>query len=454
MLIRFSVGNFRSIDEPITLNMVSSSKIREHASHAINLNSVKVLRDAVIYGANAAGKSNIIMALEYMTDSVRSGKLKNEAESWFYRGAKDGSSKNTVFDIQYESDGDFFDYGFSCSLSQGEVLEEWLYDLNSETPKQLFRRNTASSIDCDLEDASELSKKRIEVYVSDFISDTADNPGKLFLSSLNQGKHYDEESGLSSLAKAYRWIIRNIEFYGTKNNIPKNATFYLKDLDKAGEMLATFDTGIESIHKEKIPFDELKRYVPMEVMASLQSAIESSSSSYALTLRAEDLLAGIEKEEGQSPTATILKIRHEGSDFDFDFRDESAGTIHLFDLLDMLLMNSEDSVFIVDELSRGLHPLLTKHFIDLFNEIHAKDKCQLIFTTHENDVMDFDHFRRDEIWFIERNPQGASYLYPLDDFTALGSVRSDTRIGKNYMNGRYGGIPVLSLEKSMSVLED
>lgn len=450
MLVRFSVQNFRSIGEqPITLNMVSSTKEQRHADHVVNFGSAKILRDAVIYGANAAGKSNIIRALGYLVQSLRNGSLLGGYESSFCRSAENGAVEKTTFDVQFETEGIFFDYGFSCFLGTRQVTDEWLYELGSGKEKTIFSRN-ADELDIPfLEHLKDDAQKRIEVYTADFKVDAKLNPSRFFLATLNQGRVFDTESGLEFLSNAYDWLTRHILLFNPGSRDDSSFDFYFDNLDRAGKLLATFDTGINSLEKETITLEALRQYVPSDLMSAVHQALEMDPTVSAMTLRGGDILAGIVRPRDEEPQVTILKLKHAGSSSIFDFGDESAGTKRLFDILDMLLTHEEDTVFVIDELSRGLHPLLTKHFIDLFNEVHADDKCQLLFTTHENDIMSFDHFRKDEIWFVERSADGISTLYPLDEFI----VRSDTRIGKGYMTGRYGGIPALSVLKSLNAMK-
>ena len=131
-------------------------------------------------------------------------------------------------------------------------------------------------------------------------------------------------------------------------------------------------------------------------------------------------------------------MNHGKSFFEFDFEDESDGTRRLFYLLDMLLIDSDDVVFVVDELERSLHPKLTQQFLKLFNEVHKDRRMQLIITTHESTIMDQALFRRDEIWFIERDTDNRSRVYSLDRF----KERYDKVLSKAYLEGRYGAIPV------------
>ena len=133
-------------------------------------------------------------------------------------------------------------------------------------------------------------------------------------------------------------------------------------------------------------------------------------------------------------------MKHGRSAFDFSFVDESDGTKRLFDLVDMLLTDRPDTVFVVDELERSLHPKLTEHFLEMFMEAHEGVRMQLVFTTHEDTIMDQRLFRRDEIWFVERDADNASKIYSLDRF----KERYDKKLSKAYLEGRYGAIPVFS----------
>lgn len=142
--------------------------------------------------------------------------------------------------------------------------------------------------------------------------------------------------------------------------------------------------------------------------------------------------------EDNEPIITTLSFKHGKSLCDFDFDEESDGTRRIFDLLDILLTENKNSVYIIDEMERSLHPSLTKHFIELLNEYHSKSNIQLIFTTHESTIMTQELFRRDQIWFVSRDELNNSNIYPLDRF----NERYDKKISKAYLEGRYGAIPI------------
>ena len=144
-------------------------------------------------------------------------------------------------------------------------------------------------------------------------------------------------------------------------------------------------------------------------------------------------------DDQQDLEITTLSLKHGNSVADFGFSEESDGTRRLFDLMDMLLKTDDDeTVYVIDELERSLHPKLTYHFIELFKKLHEKKNVQLIFTTHEPTIMDQELFRRDEIWFVERSADNCSYLYSLDKY----KERYDKKLSKAYLEGRYGAIPI------------
>lgn len=461
MLIRFAFKNFRSVgQDPMTLEMVSSAKVRRLKSHVCpSSGEAKVLRNAVIYGGNAAGKSNLVKALSFMRAAVLAGSLPQNGIREFCRCGEGLTSDETTFDVQFQTMGGVFDYGFSCILSELRVTSEWLYSLDGE-PSALFQREGAESIDYSgvSASASEEDRIRLRVYTDDFLHEQSQSIGSgLFLAYMGKARTFSSDSSLSVFNRVFSWFGSGIETIGA-GQASSSTEYYAESstLDKVAEVLSSFDTGICGLRKEEIAMDELEKYVPLEVLMTIKELLNANApkrgdKTFVLTIRNDDLFIGIERVGAGEPRATILKTRHEGSLLDFDFHDESDGTRRLFDFMDILFTKSKDKVFIVDELNRNFHPMLTQHLVKLFNVVHANDDCQLVFTTHENDIMSFDYFRRDEIWFVERGEDGTSRLYPLDDFAGV-DARSDARLNKRYLEGRYGGVPVISASRARMAL--
>lgn len=240
--------------------------------------------------------------------------------------------------------------------------------------------------------------------------------------------------------------------------VPATTEYYAdgSGLDKVAQVLASLDTGITGLEKQQLSMDEIEKYMPPEALLTLRQFLKASApqtpdGKLSVTFRSGNAFLGIDLKGSEEPRATVLKIRHEGSLYDFDFQDESDGTKRLFDLMDILFTHSHEKAFVIDELSRSFHPMLTQQLVKLFNEVHAEDGCQLIFTTHEDAIMSYEYFRRDEIWFVERGSDGCTRLYPLDRFAQDGA-RSDARIGKKYMEGRFGGVPHISGSGALEAL--
>ncbi len=207
------------------------------------------------------------------------------------------------------------------------------------------------------------------------------------------------------------------------------------------ELLKLF--GAMDEKTKQITIDEMGKMIPAEVVQGIFSQLKaqlqmSNLPSIQMTWRVEGGFFNIRIREGEEPEISTLVLRHGKSVFDFNFSEESDGTKRLFDLIDMLLTERPDTVFVVDELERSLHPKLTEHFLKLFMEAHDGVRMQLVFTTHEDTIMDQSLFRRDEIWFVERDADNASKIYSLDRF----KERYDKKLSKAYLEGRYGAIPV------------
>ena len=169
-------------------------------------------------------------------------------------------------------------------------------------------------------------------------------------------------------------------------------------------------------------------------------AEETNGAEIHVTMRSRESIFNITMRDHEEPCVKTISLHHGKSFYDFRFEDESDGTRRLFDLIDILLNRKEDVVYVVDELERSLHPKLTEHYLDIFMQLHSDQRNQLLFTTHESSIMKQSLFRRDEIWFVERDEQNSSTIYSLDRF----KERYDKRLEKAYLEGRYGAIPVFS----------
>ena len=289
---------------------------------------------------------------------------------------------------------------------------------------------------------SNAEKNKFEIYSEDF----AGNETTLFLTEMNRGKKYEGRSKLIFFKDVYDWIQNHISII-TPNTPLVNLEYYYNDdsLQLINKLIETFDTGISKVKIEEISLDELANAMPKPVFDKVMSHVktkieEQEEPDFQITMRSNESFFNIDVKGHNEPKVTTIRLQHKKSFFDFGFDEESDGTRRLFDLMDMLLNKRDDMLYVVDELERSLHPKLTARFLELFMELHEEHRMQLLFTTHESSIMDQSIFRRDEIWFVERNAENESTIYSLDRF----KERYDKVLSKAYLEGRYGAIPVFS----------
>ena len=440
MLVNISASNFKSFDKTERLSMISSSKIQTHTDHVRKIKDTKILKNAVIYGANASGKSNLVEILRFMQWTLQHG-LPFESRLFFSRTKAENEHTDSEFELQFTLNGKFYAYGFSVLLSEGRITGEWLYELRPHgSAKLLFEVENAMPTLGSLKLTKD-AVNRFTIYAEDFAQQ---DQNRLFLGVMNHGKDINKLKGLEFLFEIYDWLCNHIVII-TPNTILNSFSYYYQEgsLEKISELLADFDTGISNVAIKKITQEELKQSLPIEVYNNLIEKIKLSTTEFKggkLTMRSHDTFFAIDFQDIEHPNITTLCLHHGESPFDFSFKEESDGTQRIFDLLDLILSNKDHMVYIIDELERSLHPNLTKHFLELFMETHKNSDTQLLFTTHESSIMDLKLFRRDEIWFIERDHENCSHIYSLAKF----KERYDTKLSKAYLEGRYGAIPVLS----------
>lgn len=444
MLIKVKVENFKSFERVTELNMLSSNRIRKNPDHKITIkNNISLLKYAVIYGANASGKSNLIDVFNFIKYSVSKFIPANAAEM-FCKTSKKNIDKDSSFEIQFTLENKFYAYGFSVLLKDRTIKEEWLYELcQNGSYKILFERENAekprlgSKVFLDEQD-----RQKIDTYLEDF--DAGSN--MLFLTFMNSGKKYTNSSNILFFKEVFRWITDDL-YVCTPYTSLNTFKYYSDDttLSKITSLIKFFDTGITDIKLKEITLDDLKNELPRKIFDDLTLDIknqieEKNFRKMNVSMRSHQSFFNISINNQGELKITTIDLHHGPSFYPFSFKEESDGTRRLFELIDILLNKSANTVYVVDEMERSLHPKLTAEFIKRFNIEHTGEKIQLIFTTHESSIMDQELFRRDEIWFIERDKDNNSNIYSLDKF----KERYDKKLSKAYLDGRYGAIPVFS----------
>ena len=207
MLIKISVENFKSFDKKEELSMLSSSKIQTNKSHRLKIKQTTLLKNAVVYGANASGKSNLVTAVAFIRNVLMEG-LPVGSVNDFCRNNMKNKDRESVFEIQFTVGDTFYAYGFSAILSQRKITEEWLFELMQDgSAHNLFmREGDKAPVLGEKVNPTTAEKNRFAVYSEDF----AGHDTQLFLTEMNRGKKYTENSKLKFFFQTFDWIMNNI----------------------------------------------------------------------------------------------------------------------------------------------------------------------------------------------------------------------------------------------------
>lgn len=441
MLISIAIENFKSFEKQIVFNMIASNKLRNDDEKKFNINGASILKSALIYGANASGKSNLIDAFRFMRQSVLSSKgIPLRGKNLFSKNRRENEDKITTFEIRLCKNNRCYAYGFDVILKESRITSEWILELKeSQAPCILFKRENDSFELNERLSFNDTDATKFNTYADDM----SDKYSILFLSEMNRNKKISDDSSLSFFKDIYSWFDEDLNIYAP--DIPvANFEYYYDEtsLEEVNHLIQTFDTGITSIMIKKLSLDELQNKLHREIYEDILEKIEEkkqkNADSMQLSLRSKNEFFNILVENDNEPEITTLCFRHGNSFYEFEFNEESDGTRRIFDLLDIILSKNKNGVYIIDELERSLHPMLTKRFIELLNECHKKNNIQVIFTTHESTIMTLELFRKDQIWFMNKEADYNTSLYPLDVF----KERNDKVISKAYLEGRYGAIPL------------
>lgn len=435
MLIQVNVQNFKSFNELNSLNLIASNKLRKQKERLYESDTISLLKSTVIYGANASGKSNFVEVLRFMKECVTNQEIPIESYNWYCRNHEDNKEKISSFSVQLLLNEDCYEYGFDAILNTQTIKDEWIVDLNKK--KILYQRNNdgkpLNGLNLGRED-----RMRMEIYLDDFLH----NDKSLFLTEMNRNKSFDKDSELSVYHRIYNWFVKDLNVVLPDMPLTKFSYYYDEStLSNIKKIVRSFDTGIEDIEIKNMSEEQLQNKIGIslykDVINELKKNVQKQGQELNLSMQSKKEFFNITMNDNYDLEIKTLCFKHGQSMLDFEFCEESDGTKRVFDFLDILLNKNQNSVYVIDEMERSLHPNLFNRLIELLNEYQKQSNIQVIFTTHESSIMKQDLFRRDQIWLIERNKDNDSRIYSLDTF----NERFDKKISKAYLEGRYGAIP-------------
>ena len=420
MIVQFTVGNFLSFNAKQVLNLEAKG-ISELKTNICTFKAEKILRSMVIYGANSSGKSNLIKAMERMREVVLSSVRLNDSDELEYSPfllSIETDSLPTFFEIIFWKESIRYRYGFEYNLRQ--IENEWLFAGKSEkSEKTLFIRTIEGiAVDAKYKEGVGIESKTNNNRL--FVSLVAQLGGPISKQILEFFKNYNVLSGLDH--NDYKGF--------TTRMLHKN--------------LNGCEESLELYQKLKLGFQDIK---------AIESDFNLSEFPKNLTdeLRIK-LVKDLTGKRNISLKTVHNKYDKQGEIVDFvlfdKLKNESEGTNKIIDLSGPIFDTLKfGKALIIDELDAKLHPLITMRIVELFNSPISNTKnAQLIFATHDTNLLGEELFRRDQIWFTEKDEREQTELYSLYDFNLPdgSKVRNDSNLEKNYIRGRYGAIPFIT----------
>jgi AAA15 family ATPase/GTPase len=373
--------------------------------------AVPLLRSAAIYGPNASGKSNLLQALRSMRQIVKGSSVSSQ------RGEKiavdpflfDPATKNepTEFEVVFIVEGIRYQYGFSATRER--VWEEWLMAFPKGRVQHWFSRAYNSEVDDYQWDMGEKLTGQKQLWQE------STRPNALFLSTAVQ-------LNSAQLQPVFDWFGTVLRVVGLGGWSPFFTAKRCEDKDTKKqilEFLKSADTGLSDIKVNKDVFDPAS--LPSDMPTPLRQVI------------ADEM-----KDEEIFDIKSIHQTALAGA-VELAFDEESDGTRKIFSLAGPWLDTLNNGyVLIVDELHDNLHPHMVRFLVDLFHGPANKKNAQLIFSTHETSILSQDVFRRDQIWFCEKDNNQSTQLFPLTDFSPRKGLEN---LERSYLSGRYGALP-------------
>jgi AAA15 family ATPase/GTPase len=434
MLIEFTFSNFRSFKDPTTLSLLAAN-IKSDPKSVDENNLIHVSKDldlltsAVVFGANASGKSNLVRALGFMCNLVlnssRESREDEPIDVEHFRLSTQTEGQPARFEVIFLIKKQKYRYGFE--VTRKRVVSEWLFSTPTTREAKLFTREG----------------KAIQINPRSFREgrglEERTRPNALFLSVVAQFN--------GPVARQVQaWFRRLGIISGLDDTSFKGLTLneFIQNTDhREGikRFVCALDVGIEDILGEKIDPAEVSfpPGLPEEFKTSL--------------LKDPGFLVNIRTQHKKyDADGNLVGVES----FDLD-ENESEGTKKLFYLTGPIMDTlANGRVLFIDEMETRMHPLITMAFIRLFNSPESNPRrAQLVFTTHDTNLLDRSLFRRDQVWFTEKDRFGATHLYSLVEFR----LRNDASFEKDYLRGRYGAVPypgdlAASFQPTLSVREE
>jgi AAA15 family ATPase/GTPase len=446
MLIRFIVKNIYSYKNETEFNLFHN-KAQGLQHHIIKNEDFEFLRFSAIYGANASGKSNLIKAISFLKSLVVKGEIPRNSDEIKFKLSKENLDSPISFGIEFMVSKQAFFY--SITFNEDGILYEYLANSKKNEDIMIFER------------INEDTGQRI-VFFKDYYKSDKD---KLFAEILSEklvqkntllitflGEKYQKEFG-SSVNLAFQWFKNDLVIIKPESKAVGLAHLMDKDpeLEKfANKYIPNLNTGIFEIEIEKKKFEEsLYGNIDASQKREIIEELKDQPGKFSVLTNkntGEEISVVVENEEILTKRIITKHKDHFGGSTDFNLGIESDGTKRLFDYIPAFYeVINHNKVYIIDEIERSIHPITIKELLTKL-ALDTSIKGQLIFSTHETNLLDQNILRPDEIWFAQKDVDESTKLYSLSEF----KIHHTINIENGYLKGRFGGIPFLTNLKDIN----
>lgn len=434
MIIRFVVKNLFSFKDETEFNLLPA-RLKRLEHHKYEKNGVEVLKLSALYGANGSGKSNLIKSISLLQEMLLTGIIPNAIFYQKFKLSQSNSSEPVELAIEFFAKKAI--YYYEISVNNGIVMEEYFskHEKNIEESLIFHRKNEEGKTSIRFFEKFEIENRILkEVIERDLLK--AHQPIFNLLNEISN-------ESFSDIKAAYYWFANNLSIIIPETKI-RGMEDYLDNENEfknfANKLMCSFNTGMTNLKVEVKEIDDFLKNENHQEIEEMKIELKNNPNKRSIVndhLTREDFL--FSNQQGKIVGKKLI-FEHKddiNNSVAFNLNEESDGTRRLFEYLPAWYdLATGHSTFIIDEIERSIHPIIIKELISKFSK-DKKSKGQLIFSTHESNLLDQDILRTDEIWFAEKNNVGATKLYPLSEF----KEHSTIDISKGYLNGRYGGIP-------------
>lgn len=440
MLIRFVVKNLLSFQEETEFNLLPS-KVKRLSHHKYTRSGIEILKLSALYGANGSGKSNLIRSISLLKMMILRGAIPNYLISQKFKLSESSQAEPVELAIEFFTNDAI--YYYSIAINDGIVVDEFFSSNNAQQEDEMIFHRKYENKKTSVSFFEEFEENKENLTLKKIIETDLLKPNQPLFSLLNSISN----DSFIDIKVAYSWLEHGLTVIYPETK----ATGLVLEIESkegfkefANELMRSFNTGITNLKVDVKSVEEFfgkdNQKEVDEIKAELKNNPEKKIGLVTNAATSSEVV--VVNDDGKILAKRLL-FEHKGDksqNIEFQFDEESDGTRRLLEYLPAFSSVIQNSpTFIIDEIERSIHPLIIKEIISKFSKDEST-KGQLIFSTHESNLLDQEIFRTDEIWFAEKSLLGSTKLYSLSDFKEHNTID----IRKGYLNGRYGAIPFLA----------